>query len=273
MHADIVTLAAMRLAPVQCMGWGHPTTSGSPHMDVYVSCEAMEPQGAQAHYRERLALLPGLGTHYAMPRLSGDARREEFGLPENRTLYLAPQSLFKMHPDNDALIARVLTQDPQGDVVMFESGHERSTRTFRARLDAALAREGVDAARVRMLKPDLQHAAYLRLNAVCDVMLDSVHWSGGNTSIDAIAAALPVVTRPGGLMRGRQSAAMLQAMGIDELVAQDDAGYVAKALALGRDRSARMDLRRRIEGARATLFERDEPIRALEAILERAARG
>jgi predicted O-linked N-acetylglucosamine transferase (SPINDLY family) len=27
-------------------------------------------------------------------------------------------------------------------------------------------------------------------------MLDSVHWSGGNTSIDAIAAGLPIVTLP-----------------------------------------------------------------------------
>jgi CRISPR-associated protein Csy1 len=273
MHADIVTLAAMRLAPVQCMGWGHPTTSGSPQMDVYLSCSDMELPGAQAHYRERLALLPGLGTHYAMPRLAGEPRRDELGLPEGRTLYLAPQSLFKMHPDNDALIARVLAQDPAGDVVMFESGQERSTRTFRARLDAALAREGVAPSRVRMLKPDLQHAAYLRLNAVCDVMLDSMHWSGGNTSIDAIAAALPVVTQPGDLMRGRQSAAMLAALGLDELVVADDAGYVAKAIALGGDRTHRLALRQRMAEARAALFERDEPIRALEQILEREARG
>jgi CRISPR-associated protein Csy1 len=86
-----------------------------------------------------------------------------------------------------------------------------------------------------MLKPDLPHAAYLRLNAVCDVMLDSLHWSGGNTSIDAIAAGLPIVTLPGALMRGRQSAAMLEAMGLSELVAADRDAYVTKALALGGD--------------------------------------
>jgi CRISPR-associated protein Csy1 len=273
MHADMVTLAAMRLAPVQCMGWGHPTTSGSANMDVYLSCEAMEPPDAQAHYRERLALLPGLGTRYALPQLAGEASRQEFGLPQRRTLYLAPQSLFKMHPDNDALIARVLASDPAGDVVMFEAGHERSTRAFRARLDAALAREGVEASRVLMIKPDLQHAAYLRLNAVCDVMLDSVHWSGGNTSIDALAAGLPVVTRPGALMRGRQSAAMLAAMGLPQLVAADDAAYVETAVALGRDREARDALRQLIRNSRATLFDRDEPVRALEAILEREAHG
>jgi CRISPR-associated protein Csy1 len=102
---------------------------------------------------------------------------------------------------------------------MFEAAGGRSTSTFRAGIDAELAAHGVAPGRVRMLKPDLQHAAYLRLNAACDVMLDSVHWSGGNTSIDAIAAALPVVTLPGTLMRGRQSAAMLAALQLPQLIA------------------------------------------------------
>jgi CRISPR-associated protein Csy1 len=59
-------LANMRLAPVQCAAWGHPVTTGSSEIDVYFSCEAMEPAGVAAHYRERL-LLPGIGTTYAQP--------------------------------------------------------------------------------------------------------------------------------------------------------------------------------------------------------------
>ena len=273
MHPDVASFAAMRLAPVQCMAWGHPTTSGSPEMDWYLSCESMEPPASEARYSERLATLPGLGTHYRMPTLEGVATREEFGLAAGRTLYLAPQSLFKMHPDNDGLIARVLAADPQSIAVMFEAAHAQSTRAFRERLDAALAAQSVASERVVMLKPDLQHAAYLRLNAVCDVMLDSLHWSGGNTSIDAIAAGLPVVTLPGALMRGRQSAAMLRAMGLDELVASDADEYVAKAANLGRGAALREDFSKRIAAARGALFGRDEPIQALEGFLERAARG
>jgi CRISPR-associated protein Csy1 len=271
MHPDIAAYAAMRLAPVQCMAWGHPTTSGSREMDWYLSCGSMEPEGAQAQYSERLELLPGLGTHYAMPALEGQPDRVEFGLPRDRALYLVPQSLFKMHPDNDALIARILAADSRGVAVLFEATHEESVRRFRARLDAALTAAGVAADRVVMLKPNLQHTAYMRLNAVCDVMLDSLHWSGGNTSIDALAAALPVVTRPGALMRGRQSAAMLGAMGLDELVARGAEDYVAKAIALGRDRERRDDVARRIRAGRDVLFGRDEAIRALEDFLERAA--
>ncbi len=272
MHADIIAFAAMRLAPVQCMAWGHPTTSGSTQMDWYLSCEAMEPIAAQDSYAERLALLPGLGTRYDRPIVEGEPTRAEFGLPDDRTLYLVPQSLFKMHPDNDTLIARILAEDPRGIAVMFESHHERSMRTFRARLDAVLAANGVAPERLRFLRPDLRHASYMRLNAACDVMLDTLHWSGGNTSIDAIAAGLPIVTLPGALMRGRQSAAMLEAIGLEKLVVADRDAYVAKAVALGGDSEQRAQVSRRMAQRRDEIFGRDEPIRALEAFLDRAAR-
>ena len=176
------------------------------------------------------------------------------------------------HPDNDALIGRVLAEDARAMVVMFESNHPESTGTFRARLDAALAAAGVAPDRVRMLKPNLPHAAYMRLNAVCDVMLDSVHWSGGNTSIDAIAAGLPIVTLPGALMRGRQSAAMLAALDLSDLVVADRDAYVAKAVALGAGGEQRAHISRRMGERRDRIFGRDEPLRALEAFLERAAR-
>jgi len=35
----------------------------------------MEPQGSDAHYREKLVTLPGLGTHYNVPAASGAADR------------------------------------------------------------------------------------------------------------------------------------------------------------------------------------------------------
>ncbi len=57
-------LAAQRLAPVQCVAWGHPQTTGMPTMDHFLSSELMEPQDAAANYTEQLACLPNLGLYY-----------------------------------------------------------------------------------------------------------------------------------------------------------------------------------------------------------------
>ena len=274
MHPDTFALASLRLAPVQCAGWGHPTTTGHASIDWFISCADMEPADGAAHYTERLALLPGLGTYYALPKLPGEGTRADYGLPDDRTTYLVPQSLFKIHPDSDDLVARVLEADPAGVAVMFASSHDTVTQAFATRLARALRRRGVDLnERVLFLAPNLPHAAYLRLNQLCDVMLDTLHWSGGNTSLDALATGLPVVTLPGSLMRGRQSQSMLRAVGVPELVAADEAAYVEIATRLGRDAAGRRELSRRIIENRGELFEREEPVRALEAFLERAARG
>ena len=81
-----------------------------------------------------------------------------------------------------------------------------------------------------------------------------------------------MVTLPGGLMRGRQSQAMLRILGLEELVASDEADYAAKAVALGGDAERRRSVSERIAARRGELFERDEPIRALEAFFEGAVR-
>jgi predicted O-linked N-acetylglucosamine transferase (SPINDLY family) len=66
---------------------------------------------------------------------------------------------------------------------------------------------------------------------------------------------------------------MLRASGLEDLVAADAAGYVDKAVGLGRDDARRRDASQRIVAGRGALFGRDEPIRALEDFLARAARG
>ena len=83
-------------------------------------------------------------------------------------------------------------------------------------------------------------------SAQCDVMLDSIGWSGGNTTLEALAQDLPVVTCEGELMRGRVSAGILRMMGMPETIAGTIDDYVALAVRIG----TRRGLAGRAEGAR-----------------------
>src|SRR5207247_8154977 len=51
------TLAHSRLAPVQCVTWGHPVTTGIPTLDYFLSSELLEGEGAEQHYTENLVRL------------------------------------------------------------------------------------------------------------------------------------------------------------------------------------------------------------------------
>lgn len=267
MDVTAYMLGALRLAPVQCAGWGHPVTTGHKNIDYYLSCASMEPGNAGEHYTEQLILLNGIGTYYERPSCSSRADRRRFNLPAERHLYICPQSMHKIHPDNDEIFLDILEQDQTATLVFFQDTFASVTQAFMARLQRGMAARKLEVLKRVVFLPRMNHDAYLQVNLSCDVMLDTLYWSGGNTSLDALACALPVVTLPGEFMRGRQSYAMLKAMGLDELIARDRNEYVAIALRLGNDDAWREEIRQRIAQNTGKVFENELPVKELEQFL------
>jgi len=268
MDVTSFALAALRLAPRQYAGWGHPVTTGHATIDAFFSCEAMEPDGAEAHYVEPLIRLPGIGTRYERPDVPADASRQRFGLPDGPVLLLCPQSLFKIHPENNALFADILAQNPAAMLVLFAGRHPAITDQFMRRFARTLDRHGIAIRERTRVLPPVGHDDYLRINLVCDAMVDTLHWSGGNTSLDALACGLPVVTLPGPFMRGRQSAGMLSLLGVPELIASDRADYVALASRLIAEPAWRRSLADRIDAAQGRLFNVGDATARLQQLLQ-----
>lgn len=273
MDPRLMALAALRLAPAQAVAWGHPVTTGLSTMDAYFSCAGMEPVGAQAQYAEPLRLLHGLGVDYARPEPPPALDRAALELPADAPLLLVPQSLFKLHPDLDPVLATIAAALPALRLVLFRAPHSAWTTTTHQRLAAALAAAGANERQLLWLPPQ-PRPRYLAINAACDLMLDVPHWSGGNTSIDALLSGLPVVTAPGAFMRGRQSAAMLARAGVAGELVMPDAGHLAgRVLALLDDAPARTALRRRIADGLPGLFESDAARQSLLAHVRALCEG
>jgi predicted O-linked N-acetylglucosamine transferase (SPINDLY family) len=270
MNGYCFALAALRLAPTQVAGWGHPVTTGLPTVDYFVSCEEMEPPQAQQHYTETLRLLPGIGTRYrsATVALDRSQTRRRYGLPEGRFIYLVPQSLHKILPENDELVATVLAQTSRSTAVFFRSEKPTADALFMQRMHAALRRRGVDPAHRLVLLPKCPHDQYKRINLLSDVMLDTLHWSGGNTTLDSLSHGLPVVTLPGQFMRGRQSAAMLRLIGAPELIAANRDDYVSIAKRLATDPSFLAQMKQRVVNGNTQLFDDPHPVQAFAALIE-----
>jgi CRISPR-associated protein Csy1 len=251
-------LAAMRLAPVQCAAWGHPVTTGSDAIDYYFSCRLMEPEGYAAHYAETVILLEGIGVDFALPTIGKPLARNDLGLPAAGRLYFCPQSLFKIHPDMDDLLAGIVSMDAGAVLVFFQAGARAVTLAFADRLSAKLRQRGINARGQIKFLPRMDNETFRRALTVADVVLDTVHWSGGGTSLDAMAGDVPVVTLPGGYMRGRQTTAMLQVMQLTDLIAVDVEDYVRKAIDVASDASLNAGLRHAIAVRKAALFEQSD---------------
>jgi uncharacterized protein (TIGR03032 family) len=269
MNTTTYSLAMSRLAPVQCVTWGHPVTTGYPSMDYFISSRWLETVGADAHYTEQLIRLANLGTYYYRPTLTALKSREALGLDPDRHLYVCCQTLFKMHPDFDPILAEILRRDPLGDLVLIEGRRPVWNQQLLARFNRTMP----DVAhRVRMLPP-LPNSDFLQLNAHADVLLDTLHFGGGNTSYEGLACGTPIITLPSEFLRGRITQALYQKMQFPECIVDSPGAYSDLAVRLGTDREYRQHVSAEIRERADILYEDPAEVHELERFLTWAANG
>jgi predicted O-linked N-acetylglucosamine transferase (SPINDLY family) len=116
--------------------------------------------------------------------------------------------------------------------------------------------------------PAQSYDDFLSLLAISDVVLDPLHFGGGNSSYEALAMRAPIVTLPGPFLRGRITSALYSKMNFTDLIVHSPEQYVTTAVRLATDREFKNQVRRRIADANSILFEDPEELRGLEQFLE-----
>jgi predicted O-linked N-acetylglucosamine transferase (SPINDLY family) len=247
-------LAYSRLAPVQCVSFGHPDTTGIGNLDYFISNDLYETQGAADHYTERLFQLHNLPTlaYYYRPELPPEGlHRSMWGFKPTDHLYLCAQTLFKLHPEFDTLLSGILQRDPHAQIVLIDGNYKGWTRALQKRFAHTL---GELARRVSFINR-LDGPQFLALLRLADVALDTIHFNGMNSSLEAFAMGTPVVTLPTQLQRGRHTQAMYRQMELTACVARDLQDYVDIAVRIATEPDYRRALSQQILQHNAVLFE------------------
>ena len=221
-------LAALRQAPLQVASWGHPVTTGLPTIDLYLSGELLEGEGADAHYREKLIRLPGTGVCTDPPPA---AATPWMGAGSGVVKFALCQQPLKFDPAHDRLLARIAKQGGPCEFWLPKSKtHTWASEQLLARLGTVFRAEGLD--------PDAHFKQFSWMDRLgfngfldaMDVMLDCPSFSGYTTAWQAIHRGLPIVTLEGEFLRQRLAAGLLRQIGQAEGVCQSEDAYVEAAL-------------------------------------------
>lgn len=270
-----VKLAAQRLAPVQCNSWGHPDTSGMPTLDYYLSSELMEPPDGDEHYSEQLIRLRNLSIFYELTSIQG-ARitRADLQLRSSATVFWCGQSLFKYLPQFDRVYPQIARdiQNCQFVFVHFPAG-ENIKALFYKRLDRAFRENGLDWRDYCVMLPQLDAGSFSAAISQCDVFLNSIGWSGCNSTLESLEHDLPIVTMPGTLMRGRHTAAILTMMDVTQTIATSVDDYIAIASRLAKDHAWRMEIKDAISRQKHQLYADRSCVAGLENFLLQATQA
>ena len=266
MRPKIQILSSLRLAPIQCNTYGHPVTSGFKNIDYYFSSELMENQNSQKYYSEKLITLPGLGINYESPNLS-KIKKPEIVNKSNVTIFLNFQSLFKLLPQDDHIYLDILKKYPNCCFWFIHGMNNSITSIFKERISKLFQKEGYSFEKYSYFHPRCGQEEFFGLVEESDIILDSLNWSGGNTSLEAISLNKPIVTLPSSFMRGRYTFGILKILGIEETIASSEENYVEIAVRLARDIDFRNSIINKIKKNKNRLFNDDKPIRFLEDVI------
>jgi predicted O-linked N-acetylglucosamine transferase (SPINDLY family) len=227
-----------------------------------------------------LVRLPGTGACYQKPIIPTvllNKARRDFQLREGAFVYLCCQYAFKYLPQQDDCFVQIAQRVPDSQFV-FLTPNNFVARDFRRRLDRAFSAAGLSTDDYCVFLPELERFQYWNLLLLGDAVLDTMDWSGGVSTFEAIACRVPVVTLPGKFMRGRQSYAILQQLGVTETIARNKEDYVAIATRLGLDRPWRDSVVEKMVAGYPLLYSDKRCVQALEefylrAVDERLARN
>lgn len=261
-------LANLRLAPVQLAAWGHPDTTGLKTIDYYISAEDFEPDDAERFYVEKLVKLPHLGCSYTpQDVVAVEPDFAALGLITDAPLLVCPGAPFKYAPQYDWVLVEIAKRLGKCRLVFFTYSNKWFSQALAARLHEAFGAAGLDFEDYGIFVPWLKRSEFYGLMERADVFLDTLGFSGFNTAIQAVECALPIAALDGRFMRGRLASGILKRMGMPELVASSEEGYISLAVRLAQNRAYRNEIRNQIKAKRGVLFDDPEPVRALETFL------
>ena len=193
--------------------------------------------------------------------------RADLGLAEEATIFGVFVSLLKLSPRCLALWKRILDAVP-GSVLAFSPPRPAQHALYRRRLESF----GIAPERIVFIPWALDDAIDRARYRLLDIVLDTLPYTGGDTTAAALDMGVPVVTRVGERQAERMTYSLLAHLGVTTTVAHNDGDYVAIACRLALDRPWRDAVAAEIVAALpgSGLADAERYTRSLESAYERA---
>ena len=232
---------ARRPAPLQVTWLGYGATTGLDRIDYVLTDPVSTPPQDESQYTERV-------WHLGLPRLPfsppAEAPEPSVEAPVDAAgvfTFGCFNNLAKLNPRVVGTWARILAAVPDSRLLL--KGRNFDQPTARKALLDGFASFGVGAERIVLDghdKRDRYFAAFSRV----DIALDPFPFTGGMSTLDALWMGVPVLSKRGDRMIGRQGEMVAQHLGLDDWLADDEDAYVALAVRKAADRAALAALRR-----------------------------
>lgn len=239
-------IQALRPAP-QIVSWlGFPGTLGEPRLADYILGDPIvTPRDYSDCYSEVIVQMP----HCYQPNqnwksLPMPPERSVLGLPTNAFVFCNFNQAYKLTPHTFILWCKILSQVPNSVLWMLTPKSKKAIDQLRMFAQG----QGVDPTRL-IFAPKVGIGEHeIRLQQA-DLALDTFPYTSHTTARDALWASVPIVTKTGETFASRVAASLVAAMGLNELIVDNDLDYLNKVVHLAKNPSLLQEIRQKITAA------------------------
>jgi len=167
--------------------------------------------------------------------------RARLGIPADAVVFGAFAATAKLSPRCLGLWRRILDAAPNAYLALSPFADDKRIRSI-----ARLAAAGIPPGRIVVIQPSADDAVNRARYRYVDVLLDTLPYTGGDSTVAALDMGVPVVTQAGKRQAERMGLSILSHLGVTDTVATGDDEYVAIASRLATDAAWRSALSARI---------------------------
>ena len=254
----------MRLAKYQLTSWGHPETTVNPNIDFFLSSKLLEKNlnESQKHYSEKLLLCEYLPMFYSKPKIKKIKDSEI----QSNNIYSCPQTLFKLHPDFDEIILKIIKNDKKANIFFIKGKEFLLAEKIYTRLSKKIVNE-MD--RIHFID-SLTNEEYINHCGRASVLLDPLYFGAGNSFHESMFYGTPTITMPNQFLRSRIVDGAYKQMKIDNPpVVESIDDYVSTAIDFANTKPKILLERKKYyaECAEKFLFKNNEALKSFQNIL------
>ena len=241
-------ILAARPSPIQVQYLGYPATMGCDFIDYFIADPITAPEELEKFFSEKIVRMPACYQINDSKREISNThvKRQDFGLPEDSFVFASFNSSYKITQDMWMIWLSIL--ESCNDSVLWLLGDNDWAKI---NLVAHATERGIDTKRIIFADKQPQNKHLERLG-LADLALDTYPCCGHTTTSDALYAGLPVLTLAGQSFHSRVSASLLNAQGLNHLIAHSIGQYATTAVQIASSKNLAHDLKHQTIEAKKT---------------------
>ena len=265
------SLFAKKLAPLQISFLGYPGTMGVKFIDYIIADKVVIPKKNKKFFSEKLIYLPN--TYYP----TNDERKISLKNYNRTTLNINNEAFvfgcfnntYKISSKEFSIWMSLLAKINNSYLILLVNDEITKNN-----LTKEIINNNQDPSRVKFLN-FINNDEHLARHQLIDLYLDTFNYNGHTSTVDALYAGVPVVTKIGNSFTSRVCASILKAVNMSELITYNQEEYLNLAFEIATNKKKykklKLDLRYNLE--RSALFNTKKYVKNLEKGYELALKS